>query len=571
MFRALMLCGMLGISMSVAAVPAKRDTLTVNQSDGTRLRISLRGDEFAHGFQTLDGLRVAQGADGDYYYRTAAGLSAVRAHEPEARGAEEQAFIASSRESLNINKQLNKVRSVTARRARAARKVSQVPSSGTPKVPILLVQYKDVKMVHDLADFQEHYMTGDSSAYRYFVDQSDGAYKPQFETHGIYTLSQKRAYYGGNDSEGNDSLVAALVGEAVDLAAAAGVDFSQYDNDGDGECDVVIVVYAGAGEAQGADANTIWPCQWNLTAGEYYGDGDGPRTYNNTTIDKFAVFNENRGRRESKNSKLDGIGTFCHEFSHCLDLPDFYPTTDEAQKKYYGMGSWSLMDYGCYNNDGDTPIGYSAYEKNFMGWLDLTDPTENTVYTLSPLNGGEKSGDAVKIVSDVNSNEYFILENRARKGWDGYIADEGLLVHHYSYDDESWYYNTINNNEVQLATILPADGKTSEKTEDADCYPYEGNDSITDNSKPATVLYLNENGTATGNAGYLGKPVTEITMGSNGDVSFWYMKKVTTGIQLVPSVETGAATEEYYDLQGRKIARPVRGVYITRGKKVLIK
>ena len=78
------------------------------------------------------------------------------------------------------------------------------------------------------------------------------------------------------------------------------------------------------------------------------------------TIDKYAVFNELSG---SNTNNIDGIGTVCHEFSHCLGLPDFYETT--YTYGYYGMGSWSLMCSGSYNNDGYTPIGYSAYEKHF--------------------------------------------------------------------------------------------------------------------------------------------------------------------------------------------------------------
>lgn len=61
--------------------------------------------------------------------------------------------------------------------------------------------------------------------------------------------------------------------------------------------------------------------------------------------------------------KVEGIGTFCHEFSHCLGLPDFYDTNYNG---HFGMASWSLMDSGSYNDDGYTPIGYSAYEKEFM-------------------------------------------------------------------------------------------------------------------------------------------------------------------------------------------------------------
>ena len=101
-------------------------------------------------------------------------------------------------------------------------------------------------------------------------------------------------------------------------------------------------------------------------------------TRNNTKIDKFAVFCELYGSSDSGTS-LDGIGTFCHEFSHCLGLPDFYPTD---YSNHFGMGSWSVMHGGCDNNNGNRPCSYTAYERNFLGWMNLSTPTEGETYTI---------------------------------------------------------------------------------------------------------------------------------------------------------------------------------------------
>ena len=62
---------------------------------------------------------------------------------------------------------------------------------------------------------------------------------------------------------------------------------------------------------------------------------------------------------------INGIGTFCHEFSHCLGLPDLYDTVNSGQD---GMGNFDVMDQGNYAGSSFCPVGYSAYEKMACGW-----------------------------------------------------------------------------------------------------------------------------------------------------------------------------------------------------------
>lgn len=502
------------------AVPAKPGFRTYRQSDGSTINVELRGDEHHHSLVTEDGLTIERADNGDFYYRTAVGVTAVRAHNPGNRRHDEAAFVIAQKESLSMKAQASSpAGSKVVRRASSARRKSQVPNTGVAKVPILLVEYSDKKMSNDKAAFVTHYTKGPESVHQYFVDQSNGKYDPQFDVFGIYLLSGARATYGGNDSYGNDKGVGRMVAEACDSASKAGIiNWSDYDNNGDGECDVVIVVYAGVGEAQSSLSNSVWPCQWSLSDAGKYHDGPGARQYNGTTVDRFAVFNEIYGASDYS-SRLDGIGTFCHEFSHCLGLPDFYETT--YQYGYFGMCDWSLMDRGCYNNDGYTPIGYSAYEKSFMGWIDFIEPTPNTQYTLPIFNNRNDS--VIKIVSDINPNEYYVLENRHRQGWDKYIPGDGLLISHVSFIQSRWDANNPNNGTVQLMTIFPADNILSERSEAGDLYGTK-NHELTDSTSPAAQLYLTASGSPTGKAGLMGKPVTEINLNADGTVSLWYIK-----------------------------------------------
>ena len=523
----LSLLAALCLSGTAYAIPAMPGFRTYVQSDGSTIELQQVGDEFNHSLVTRDGLTVARADDGNFYYRTIAGLSRVLVHEQAQRDASEQAFVLKQQEALTLQSLMTEdKKTLRANTFNATSSVPLAPCTGSPKIPVLLVNFKDIRFDHSKAEITEALLSGSKSVGQYFSDQSNGKYTPQFDVYGMYTLSNNRAYYGGSDSGGTDERPATMTQEACQMAID--VDFSQYDNNGDGYCDVVIIIYAGVGQAQSAVGQAVWPCQGTMTDYRSSGDGSGSFTLNGVTMDRFAVFNELN--LDGSAGTIDGIGTFCHEFSHCLGLPDYYPTNNSS---YYGMGTWSLMDFGCYNDNTFTPIGYGAYEKSFMGWIDLITPVGNTKYTLPVFNQGSEDTDhAVKVTYDASSgNEYYILEYRAKQGWDQYIKDEGVLVTHVTYLKDYWDYNEVNNYSTQLMTIVPADGTASDATETADLYG-ETNHELTNTSSPAAT------GQWGGTTGYFNKPITEIYLNSDGTASFWYMKG--EGSTLSASPETVA-------------------------------
>lgn len=499
-----------GISSAAWAVPARQGLRTFTQPDGTKIRLMLSGDEYSHKLIDQEGRVVARGDDGFYRPLT------------DAQKAERYAKSVVRRGKRNL-----------PLRRSAQENPSQVPHIGSPRVPILLVQYSDYKFkdADPKATFEKFFATGDVSAHQYFYDQSNGKFDAKFDVYGPVTLSGKRVDYGGNDWFGYDEAVGKMVAEGC-LGLDKDVDFSKYDNDGDGECDVVIILYAGDGEASSYEddcEDAVWPCQWDLEGSDY---GKSLKL-DNTKVNLFAVFNELYGMDLTK---IDGIGTFCHEFSHCLGLPDFY---DTEYKGHFGMGPWSLMDYGSYNDDGYTPIGYSAYEKEFMGWLNIPEAEANTAYTLTPMNLKNEATDmAVKLTNDADPDEYYILENRKQQGWDKFLPAEGLLITHFTYDAGVWEGNTVNDYDLQRATIIPADnslkmnkssygGQTYYEIDEADLkgdlWPYKNATELTDNSVPAAKV---------NKGGYMSKPITEITKNADGTISFMAMKGK------LPAVET---------------------------------
>ena len=524
----LLCCGLIAVAM-----PAKPGWQIITQSDGTTLKVQAVGNAFNNAILTSDGLMVARGSDGDFYYNSSlTGLTAVRAHEVGQRSASEDAFINVQRSNLTMRFkqwQMPHKRSTTLG-VGGSNDESGVPAQGKRRIPIILVEYKDKKFNNTPQGIIDAMLTGDESVGQYFRDQSNGMYEPEFDVYGIYTLSQNRAYYGGHQGSNSDKGLGYMVTEACQLAAADGVSFKPYDTNSDDYCDVVIVIYAGVGEAQASTTHpeAVWPCNWNLSSASYYGMGGSGAFRPNSGdpyVDNFAVFNELHGSNDN-GTTIDGIGTFAHEFGHCLGLPDFYDTGDGG---HYGLGDWDIMCLGCYNNVGFTPPGYSAYEKVFMGWLEYITPMPGTYYTLPVFNQKQAATDkAICITSNLNQNEFFILENRKKQGWDRYAPGEGIMITHVTYSQDRWWGNTPNNENIQLMTLMNADNSWSYYDEGTDLWPQSGKTEFTDNSTPAAKLNMKANGSITGNAGYLGKPVTEMVINPDGTASFWYMKDSAT-------------------------------------------
>lgn len=534
------------------AIPAQKGFLTSTQSDGTTLQIQALGDEFFHSLATDDGLVVVRNGKGDYCYYTLDGPTQIIAHNKHERPLDEQRLVEEMGESIRFyDVQTTVMSQKIVAHVEQAIQASQVPNVGKVRVPIIVVEFADKAISNTIDAFNTHYNLGANSARQYFIDQSNGKFDPQFDVFGVYKLSEERTAYGGNNLNGTDKGVAKMVAEACDLAKAnSDINWKNYDNDGDGICDVVMLVFAGVGEAQAASTvpNAIWPCQWTLADAAAMGDGPGMKVYDGITVNKFAVFNEVQGRFDT-NTVLDGIGTFCHEFSHCLGLPDFYMTTLGGD---YGMGTWSLMDYGCYNNGGNTPVGYNAYEKSFFGWIELVTPKPDTEYNLPVFNGKSITSDwAMKVVSPINPDEYYVVENRRRQGWDSYISDEGVLITHVSYVPARWESNSVNNYPVKLMTIMPADNVASFATENADLFGKEYHE-FTDDSAPAATLNLGEitENNPIGNRGFLGKPITDIYLNDDGSATLRFCD--STGPKLAIDAKMLDFGDVYYEEDSTK-------------------
>ena len=529
LFASALIAGAASISIPSYAVPAKPGIIRVTTADGTELPVRLVGDENFHYYLTEDGYPLVE-SEGKYFYgrlsedgnvistgvkakavadRTAADRTLLKNTDLKAvaEALDRQTSLAprrrlTGREIVNGNAVHTRASSAGFTKGPGLMPGSAFPSIGEQKALVILVEYADVKFeLDDPYDYFSRLLNepgfkdygGTGSAADYFKESSSGLFQPDFDVYGPVTLSKNMVFYGGNTS-GNDANPAMMVVEACQQLDAT-VDFSQYDRDNDGYIDNVFLFYAGRGEATGGSADTVWPHSWAITNAyptrRYEFDG--------VILDHYACSNE------WEEGHPDGVGTFVHEFSHVLGLPDLYTT---AYTNAFTPGSWSALDYGPYNNQGRTPPLYGAYERYALGWMAPAQIKEAMHATLPPI--GTNVAGIIRTDSDY---EFFLLENRQKTSWDTYIPGHGMLIWHIDYNIGIWRENTVNNsNSHQYVDIEEADNLKNTATRDGDTFPgYDNVTSFTDNTTPSMRTW--------GGAA-LNLPLTEIAESEEGIITF---------------------------------------------------
>lgn len=497
------------------------------------------------------------------------------------------------------------------RKAIGEHSTAPLTSVGSPKIPVILTQFRDVKFTSGLHKentngesvpiqcitdedvvtvnaFFDKFCNGDGTEngyYKgggsygaikeYFRDQSMGKFTPEFVVIGPITLDNDCAYYGKNSGSSKDINISAFYKESIEKAQKIYSDWSVFDNDGNNSVDMAFFIYAGEGENGYGDENTIWPKE-EVSGG----------TINGVKYGCYACCNE------TLDGKTDGIGVFVHELSHALGLPDFYDTRYVA----YGMDYWDIMDSGCYCDDAYTPCNYTAYERDFMGWSELVtlNPNEPQTLTLNPLSD---NGIGYKIVNPENENEFYVIENRQPLTWDLFVGNgtertkmHGLMVTHVDYLRSSWTSNSVNTTkDHQRMTIIPADGNLYSFMNVAsqeqynqymlsaigDLFP--GSQNVTELSGEHAYVY-----TSTGETPHqMNQAITNITENEDKTITLRYMgvsssvasslfsnRKVNVPVYSISGVLVGVTDIEY----GKPTNLPATsGIYIVGGQKYIVR
>ena len=459
-------------SLSGFAINAKPGLLSVIQPDGSVIEVSIIGSEHCHRVCSSDGFILLNDESGYYVFADADEngqiiATDIRAVNPENRSIETQLRIKEINTSMVWQTFQDNVKMRHARLRKSQGLIStSFPTTGKQKALVILVEFTDKEFtIEDPKDyfyrmlneegFADSGATG--SARDYFIENSSGQFIPQFDVFGPVKLPNDTKYYGSNDRWGYDANPQQMAIHACN-ALDDEIDFSQYDADSDGNIDNIFFYYAGYGEADGGGANTIWPHSTRLSL--VY---NTKFIYDGVQLDRYACSNEMQSPK--RGDCPDGIGTFCHEFSHVMGLPDLYAT---ATINLTTPGSWDLMDNGSYNNNGMTPANLSSYERYALGWLTPVNIWQQD-YTLTPL---DETNMALISHKEGNENEYYIFENRQQQGFDAFLPGHGMLVWHVDYRESLWNSNTVNDNIFhQYVDLVEADGMPGDNTREGDPFP----------------------------------------------------------------------------------------------------
>lgn len=349
--------------------------------------------------------------------------------------------------------------------------LDRAPLRGDVRVVVVLADFSDREMgtdVHDRFDtlFFSHGTLPDGSVTEYFSDVSGGLVTITGEVVGPYRMPRTLAAYAGTDN-GTQSTTpnARTLADDALSAADADVDFDPYDNDGNGFVDAFIVVHAGRGAEETGAAGDIWSHKWVLPA---------QRTVDSTKVYAYLTIPE-----DAK------IGVSAHELGHLVfGWPDLYDTDGTSE----GVGNWCLMGGGSWGGGGDRPTHPSAWCKVNQGWANVVVQPTNATVTINDIKTGRS---AYRLWKDGGGgNEYFLVENRQRTGYDQSLPGGGLLVWHI---DEAVAGNS---NEAHYKVgLLQADGNrhlelNANRGDDGDPYPGSSNNtSFTETTTPSSKSF----------------------------------------------------------------------------------
>jgi M6 family metalloprotease-like protein len=233
------------------------------------------------------------------------------------------------------------------------------------------------------------------SVFDYYQELSYGALRLEGKVFDWVEVGKKRAEYSqgtGTSQAGKN----AFLSEAIDKL------YSRDGEDALKDMDGIIFVYAGDRPGGTSRGGLYWPHRGTFSH-------KGKRW-------NYAIFSEGGAR-------MTNISVICHEFGHMLGLPDLYARPENPGSE--GAGTWCAMSNQLPNG---RPQHFSAWCKEKLGWIKpaVIDPTVRQKLILAPIIDSPR--ECYKVLVKLDGSEYFLLENRVKRGFDQDLPGEGLLI-----------------------------------------------------------------------------------------------------------------------------------------------
>jgi M6 family metalloprotease-like protein len=533
--RALFLPALLAASplyfpVRAGAVPAEPDLVDLPQSDGSKVKVALKGDEFYSWNEDENGYTIDKDtATNDWVYSEKDAKGKLK------KGRHKVGKADPSR--LGYRKhQLDDEGVANARRMRNERDSSPRPSfapmpttspsspssvsvsgdqpantdtlqpadgpqytlitQGTMKNLVILARFSDqtnnYSQVQLDAVFNTVGYTVDGaigSVRDYYTQVSYGKLTMQSTVTQWVTLPNTMAYYG-TDTPSRDYRVREMVTDAINALDTAGFDFTTVDGNADGEVDGLTIIHSGRGqEASGNSTDYIWSHKWQL-ATPVYKDGIKMQMYHTEP--------EQRGWDSTPATwGITRIGVIAHETAHFLGLPDLYDYGGDSK----GAGNFCLMAGGSWNatpgQSGNAPAQINAYGKARLGWSTPTVLSAAGNYSLARVEDSDTAMYKFKGASFA-STEYFLMENKQAYGFDAYLpgTTRGLLIWHV---DEAISDTGANDNQLHYKVDLEEASGTQDleantnSGDDADYFRNTTMATFGDSTTPNSKSYSGQN------------------------------------------------------------------------------
>jgi hypothetical protein len=217
------------------------------------------------------------------------------------------------------------------------------------------------------------------------------------------------------------------------------------------------------------------------------------------------------------------------------------------------------MDYGMYDAEGFVPCGYTAFERYSLGWIPMHTLDSSSAIEIGVTSEEQNGYRIFTSDSKADTASFYVVENIVREGWNRYAPANGLLISEVTYNAEDWRNNTVNTGAYHRHCIVPANNDYNYKTANKHLFGNDNND-FTLTSTPASITQFGVE---------MDKPLNDIHYDDVTKTTIFLFRggPIINGCN--EQISSDSRESAIYDLQGRPVKQPSRGLYIQNGKKYL--